>query len=233
MSVLVHNDWAELLHDEVRKPYFKQLWGWLKQEYEQNVVYPPFEHIFSALQYTSYEDTKVVIVGQDPYHGPGQAHGLSFSVQPGVKIPPSLQNMLKESAADVGTTMPDHGYLAPWAKQGVMMLNTALTVYQGQAASHRGKGWEMFTDRVIQLLNERERPVVFVLWGSHAQAKLSMIDANRHGIVKGPHPSPLSAHRGFFGSKPFSKVNTYLRQFGEPEIEWQLPAMEAIRQQSF
>ena len=220
--------WAALLHDEIRQPYFKQLWGWLKQEYERTVVYPPFDLIFSALHYTSYADTKVVIVGQDPYHGPGQAHGLSFSVQPGVRIPPSLVNMLKESASDIGTTMPQHGCLIPWAKQGVLMLNTVLTVRQGQAASHRGMGWERFTDRIIQLLNEREQPVVFVLWGSFAQAKQAMIDTRRHGIVKGPHPSPLSAHRGFFGSRPFSQVNEWLRSRGETEIDWQLPPVSDI-----
>lgn len=219
----VQNDWAELLHEEVRQPYFKQLWSWLREEYERAVVYPPYDHIFSALNVTSYSDTKIVIVGQDPYHGPGQAHGLSFSVQPGVKLPPSLQNMFKEGAADVGLKMPNNGSLLHWAKQGVLMLNTVLTVEQGQAASHRGKGWEKFTDRIIQLLNDRDRPIIFVLWGSHAQAKTSMIDLSKHYIVQAPHPSPLSAHRGFFGSKPYSKINNKLREWGEQEIDWQVP----------
>lgn len=219
----VQNDWAELLHEEVRQPYFKQLWGWLREEYERAVIYPPYELIFSALNATSYADTKIVIVGQDPYHGPGQAHGLSFSVQPGVKLPPSLQNMFKEGAADVGLKMPNNGSLMHWAKQGVLMLNTVLTVEQGQAASHRGKGWEKFTDRIIQLLNDRDRPIIFVLWGSHAQAKASMIDLSKHYIVQAPHPSPLSAHRGFFGSKPYSKINNKLREWGEQEIDWQVP----------
>lgn len=225
MSWKVNNDWSEQLHDEVRKPYFIELWQTLKQEYEQHTVYPPFDRIFTAFQLTPYADVRVVIVGQDPYHGPNQAHGLSFSVLPGVKIPPSLQNMLKESAADVGTTMPNHGYLASWAEQGVMMLNTVLTVREGQANSHKGLGWETFTDRVIQVLNDRDKPIIFVLWGSHAQAKLKMIDSTRHYIIKGPHPSPLSAHRGFFGSKPFSEINRVLEQWGEQPINWQLPLL--------
>lgn len=223
MGTHVQNDWAGFLHDEVRQPYFKRLWGWLRAEYEHAIIYPSYEFIFSALNATSYEDTKVVIVGQDPYHGPGQAHGLSFSVQPGVKLPPSLHNMFKECAADVGISIPNHGNLLHWANQGVLMLNTVLTVAQGQAASHRGKGWEKFTDRIIQLLNERQRPVVFVLWGSHAQAKASMINLSKHYIIQTAHPSPLSAHRGFFGSRPYSKINSKLRMWGEQEIDWQIP----------
>ncbi|MGZ9585104.1 uracil-DNA glycosylase [Paenibacillus marinisediminis] len=223
MSWNVENDWSDKLRDEMRKPYFMQMWGQLKQEYEQHTVYPPFDQIFTAFQLTSYANTKVVIVGQDPYHGPNQAHGLSFSVLPGLRIPPSLLNMLKESAEDVGTKMPNHGYLASWANQGVMMLNTVLTVREGQANSHKGFGWEQFTDRVIELLNEREQPIVFVLWGGHAQAKAKMIDKGRHAIVQAPHPSPLSAHRGFFGSKPFSKINAELEKWGEQPIDWQLP----------
>ncbi|UHA75806.1 uracil-DNA glycosylase [Paenibacillus sp. 481] len=222
MHSMVNNDWADLLRDEIRQPYFRQLWGWLKEQYEDQTIYPQYDHIFSALNYTAYQDTKVVILGQDPYHGPGQAHGLSFSVLPGVPAPPSLRNMFKECAADVGTTIPNHGYLAPWAEQGVLMLNTVLTVMQGQAASHRNRGWEQFTDTIITLLNERERPMVFVLWGSHAQAKIKLIDTSKHAIIKGPHPSPLSAHRGFFGSRPFSQINEQLRRFEEPEINWQL-----------
>jgi len=223
VATFVHNDWAELLHDEVRQPYFKKLWSWLRIEYKQTIIYPPFELIFAAFHTTSYQQTKVVIVGQDPYHGLEQAHGLSFSVQPGVKIPPSLKNMYKECVTDVGIKTPNHGYLLSWAKQGVFMLNTVLTVAQGQAASHRGKGWEKFTDRVIQLLNERERPVIFVLWGSHAQAKQAMIHTAKHYVIQAPHPSPLSAHRGFFGSRPYSKINAKLKEWGEAEIDWQLP----------
>ncbi|WP_186786104.1 uracil-DNA glycosylase [Paenibacillus agilis] len=221
----VDNDWSEKLHDEVRMPYFKQLWSWLKGEYEREEIYPPYDQLFTAFRLTSYEDTKVVIVGQDPYHGPGQAHGLSFSVRPGVRIPPSLLNMLKEGASDVGITMPNHGSLTSWAEQGVLLLNTVLTVRAGQAASHKGMGWEQFTDRVIELLNEREKPIIFVLWGSHAQAKAKMIDQKKHFIVQSPHPSPLSAHRGFMGSKPYSKINAKLREWEETEIDWQLPQL--------
>lgn len=223
MGTHVQNDWAALLHDEVRQPYFKRLWGWLQGEYERAIIYPPYDLIFSALNATSYQDTKIVIVGQDPYHGPGQAHGLSFSVQPGVNLPPSLQNMFKECAADVGAAIPNHGNLLHWANQGILMLNAVLTVAQGQTASHRGRGWEKFTDRIIQLLNERQRPVVFVLWGSYAQAKANMIDLSQHYIIQSPHPSPLSAHRGFFGSRPYSKINSKLREWDEQEINWQIP----------
>ncbi|MBD8496805.1 uracil-DNA glycosylase [Paenibacillus arenosi] len=225
MAMKVDNDWSEMLHDEVRKLYFKQLWSWLKGEYEREEIYPPYDQLFTAFRLTSYKDAKVVIVGQDPYHGPGQAHGLSFSVRPGVRIPPSLLNMLKEGASDVGITMPNHGSLTSWAEQGVLLLNTVLTVRAGQAASHKGMGWEQFTDRVIELLNEREKPIIFVLWGSHAQAKAKMIDQKKHFIVQSPHPSPLSAHRGFMGSKPYSKINAKLREWGEPEIDWQLPQL--------
>ncbi|TVX94215.1 uracil-DNA glycosylase [Paenibacillus agilis] len=225
MTMKVDNDWSEKLHDEVRMPYFKQLWSWLKGEYEREEIYPPYDQLFTAFRLTSYEDTKVVIVGQDPYHGPGQAHGLSFSVRPGVRIPPSLLNMLKEGASDVGITMPNHGSLTSWAEQGVLLLNTVLTVRAGQAASHKGMGWEQFTDRVIELLNEREKPIIFVLWGSHAQAKAKMIDQKKHFIVQSPHPSPLSAHRGFMGSKPYSKINAKLREWEETEIDWQLPQL--------
>lgn len=225
VAMKVDNDWSAKLHDEVRMPYFKQLWSWLKGEYEREEIYPPYDQLFTAFRLTSYEDTKVVIVGQDPYHGPGQAHGLSFSVRPGVRIPPSLLNMLKEGASDVGITMPNHGSLASWAEQGVLLLNTVLTVRAGQAASHKGMGWEQFTDRVIELLNERDKPIIFVLWGSHAQAKVKMIDQKKHFIVQSPHPSPLSAHRGFMGSKPYSKINAKLREWDEVEIDWQLPQL--------
>lgn len=223
MLVNLNNDWSEHLNEEMQKPYFIQLLTLLEQEYDQYVVYPPQEHLMSAFEWTSYAQTKVVIVGQDPYHGPGQAHGLSFSVLPGVKLPPSLLNMLKEAASDVGTEIPNHGYLASWAEQGVLMLNTVLTVREGEANSHKGLGWEHFTDRVIQLLNEREQPIVFVLWGSHAQSKAKMVDVSKHRILMSPHPSPLSAYRGFFGSKPYSQINEQLIQWGSEPIDWQLP----------
>ena len=195
----------------------------MKEEYSTHVVYPKKEDIFNALEYTSYENTKVVILGQDPYHGPNQAHGLSFSVQPGVKTPPSLLNMYKELRDEYGYDIPNNGYLVKWAEQGVLLLNTVLTVRQGEANSHKGKGWEHFTDRVIELLNEREKPVIFILWGRHAQAKKKLITNSNHHIIESVHPSPLSARRGFFGSKPYSKVNTILANMGEREIDWEIP----------
>lgn len=195
----------------------------MKEEYSTHVVYPKKEDIFNALEYTSYENTKVVILGQDPYHGPNQAHGLSFSVQPGIKTPPSLLNMYKELRDEYGYDIPNNGYLVKWAEQGVLLLNTVLTVRQGEANSHKGKGWEHFTDRVIELLNEREKPVIFILWGRHAQAKKKLITNTKHHIIESVHPSPLSARRGFFGSKPYSKVNTILANMGEREIDWEIP----------
>lgn len=179
--------------------------------------------IFNALHYTPFHKVKVVILGQDPYHGPNQAHGLSFSVKPGVPAPPSLKNIFKELHDDLGCTIPNHGHLVHWAKQGVLLLNTVLTVRQGQPQSHRGKGWENFTTRVIELLNEKDSPVVYILWGASAQAKQALIDTSKHFILKAPHPSPLSAHRGFFGSKPFSKTNRILEQQGQDPIDWQIP----------
>ncbi|MDN6691947.1 MAG: uracil-DNA glycosylase, partial [Enterococcus sp.] len=180
-------------------------------------------HIFEALELTPYDQVKVVILGQDPYHGADQAHGLSFSVQPGVKIPPSLRNIYQELQSDLGIPPVQHGNLVRWAEQGVLMLNTVLTVREGQAYSHRGKGWEQLTDAIIERLNEREKPIVFILWGKPAQEKIKMIDTTKHAIVKSVHPSPLSAHRGFFGSKPFSKANQFLEGWGEQPIDWQLP----------
>lgn len=214
------NDWDEVLKEELGKPYFKELMNWLDGEYEEHTVYPPREFLFQALKLTSYEDTKAVVLGQDPYHGPGQAHGLSFSVLPGVRIPPSLHNMYKELATDLDCPAPTTGTLTPWAQQGVLLLNTVLTVRDGQPGSHQGKGWERFTDAVIEALNRRERPVVFVLWGSHAQKKGQMIDTTRHEIIASAHPSPLAARRGFFGSRPFSRVNLFLEQQGEAPIDW-------------
>ncbi|MCP1309441.1 uracil-DNA glycosylase [Paenibacillus tyrfis] len=223
MAAILQNDWAPLLEDQFQAPYYHRLRSFLKQEYATRTVYPDMHDIFNALHYTSYADTKVVILGQDPYHGPGQAHGLSFSVKPGIPAPPSLQNIFKELQSDLGCSIPDNGCLVPWAEQGVLLLNTVLTVRQGEAHSHKGQGWETFTDRVISLLNEREKPIVFVLWGSPAQQKMQLITEQRHFIVRSVHPSPLSAHRGFFGSRPFSQVNDFLRSIGSAGIDWQLP----------
>jgi uracil-DNA glycosylase len=220
---VLHNDWSPILEEEFRKPYYLSLGKFLEEEYQTKVVYPKEEDIFSALYISSYANTKVVILGQDPYHGPGQAHGLSFSVKPGVKKPPSLQNMFQELHTDLGCTIPDNGYLVKWAEQGVLLLNAVLTVREGEPNSHKGKGWELFTDRVIQALNERAEPVVFILWGSYAGAKGSQIDANKHRIIRSPHPSPLSSHRGFFGSKPFSRANQYVLELGGTPIDWQIP----------
>jgi uracil-DNA glycosylase len=223
VAPVLKNDWADLLAAEFEKPYYQQLRAFLIEEYRRGVVYPDMYDIFNALHYTPYSKTKVCILGQDPYHGPGQAHGLSFSVKPGVPPPPSLQNIFKELHDDLGCKIPNHGCLEHWARQGVLLLNTVLTVRRGQANSHRGKGWEQFTDRVIQLLNEREKPVVFILWGKNAQAKKAMIDATRHLIIESAHPSPYSAHAGFFGSRPFSRANEFLRRIGETPIDWEIP----------
>ena len=189
-------------------------------EYERETIFPKKEDIFNAFHYTPYEETKVVILGQDPYHGPNQAHGFSFSVKPNVAIPPSLRNIFKELNADLDIPIPNHGFLVNWANQGVLLLNTVLTVRAHQANSHRGKGWEMFTDEVIKVLNERKQPIVFILWGKNAQVKKAMIDSRKHFILEAPHPSPLSAHRGFFGSKPFSKTNQFLQSIGKEPINW-------------
>lgn len=216
------NDWDEQLREEVDKPYFNDLRYALAKEYKLHTVYPSKENLFQALKLTSYEHTKVVILGQDPYHGPGQAHGLSFSVLPGVRIPPSLVNIYKELHSDLGVPIPNNGYLVPWAKQGVLLLNTVMTVRDGQANSHKGLGWERFTDAVIEKLNEREKPVVFILWGSHAQKKGAFIDRHKHLVLESVHPSPLSAHRGFFGSRPFSKANAFLASQGMEPIDWTL-----------
>lgn len=222
---ILHNDWAPLLEPEFDKPYYKQLHQFLAEEYRTATVYPDKYNIFTALHSTGYAATKAIILGQDPYHGPGQAHGLSFSVQPGVSTPPSLQNMFKELQADLGIPIPRHGHLLSWAEQGVLMLNTVMTVRESSPNSHKAKGWETFTDRIIALLNDRSQPVVFVLWGSHAQQKRQQIDTSRHFIIQSPHPSPLSAHRGFFGSRPFSSINRCLKQIGSPEIDWKLPEL--------
>lgn len=226
MMALIDNGWEPMLAEEFEKAYYLDLREFLLEEYRTRTVFPAQDDIFNALKYTDYDDVKVVILGQDPYHGHGQAHGLSFSVKPGVKVPPSLRNIYKELKADLGCGIPGHGYLKKWADQGVLLLNTVLTVREGEANSHRGKGWEHFTDKVITLLNEREKPVVFILWGKPAQSKLKLIDEAKHKIIKSVHPSPLSARRGFFGSKPFSKVNEMLKEQGDQEIDWQIENLE-------
>ncbi|QDP42029.1 uracil-DNA glycosylase [Radiobacillus deserti] len=210
------------MQEEMEKDYFKSLQQFLRQEYEQHIIYPKKEQVFNALRLTSLSDCKVCILGQDPYHGPNQAHGLSFSVQPGQKIPPSLRNMYKELQNDLNVPVPKDGYLVKWAKQGVLLLNTVLTVRDGQPNSHQKKGWETFTNRIIEVLNNRSEPVIFLLWGKHAQDKQKLIHAQHHHILVAPHPSPLSARRGFFGSKPFSKINDLLVKEGVEKIDWNL-----------
>ncbi|WP_417604228.1 uracil-DNA glycosylase [Oceanimonas baumannii] len=217
--------WSDVLDPEKQKPYFQQAMQTVRAARDAGaVIYPPKEDMFRALELTALSQVKVVMLGQDPYHGPGQAHGLCFSVRPGIKVPPSLRNMYKELETDIsGFITPEHGFLESWAKQGVLMLNTVLTVEQGKAHSHAGLGWETFTDRVIQAVNDHCEGVVFLLWGSHAQKKGSHIDRQRHHVLSGPHPSPLSAYRGFFGCKHFSQTNQLLQDTGKKPIDWQLP----------
>lgn len=222
MSIL-KNDWAHILAEEFDKPYYLKLRETLKEEYQRYTVYPDMYDIFNALHLTSYKQARVVILGQDPYHGPGQAHGLSFSVKPGIKPPPSLQNIYKELQTDLNCSIPQHGYLVHWAKQGVLLLNTVLTVRESSPNSHKGLGWETFTDQVIHQLNARMTPLVFILWGKHAQEKAALLDRSRHHIIASPHPSPFSAHRGFLGSRPFSRANQFLLAQGLEPIDWQLP----------
>jgi uracil-DNA glycosylase len=220
---MFQNDWDEQLNEETGKTYFNDLRYALAREYKLNTVYPSKENLFQALKLTSYEHTKVVILGQDPYHGPGQAHGLSLSVLPGVRIPPSLNNIYKELHSDLGLPIPNNGYLVHWAKQGVLLLNTVLTVREGEANSHKDLGWERFTDAVIEKLNERDKPIVFILWGSHAQKKGAFVDREKHLVLKSVHPSPLSSHRGFFGSRPFSSTNAFLESHNMDPIDWTIP----------
>ena len=224
MKTLIHNDWQDVLAPEFEKEYYQQLHAFLKDEYQHHRVYPDMYHIFQAFEWTPFSQVKVVILGQDPYHGPHQAHGLSFSVQPGVPVPPSLQNIYKELQDDLGIAPVNHGYLKKWADQGVLLLNSVLTVRDGQAFSHQGHGWERLTDVAIHQLSERPKPVVFILWGRAAQNKMTLIDQTRNIVIKSAHPSPLSASRGFFGSRPFSKANAALTAMGEEPIDWQLPA---------
>ncbi|QKS73349.1 uracil-DNA glycosylase [Paenalkalicoccus suaedae] len=223
MKQAFDNDWQEQLGPELDKPYFHKLREFLKEEYKHHRIYPPKDEVMSAFHTTSYSDTKVVILGQDPYHGFGQAHGLSFSVRPGVTLPPSLRNIYKELHNDLGLPIPEHGYLQSWAKQGVLLLNTVLTVREGTPQSHQGQGWEEFTNQAIDQLNKRDRPVIFLLWGKHAQGKKERIDTEKHRILESPHPSPFSATRGFFGSRPFSKINDILVEWQEEPIDWELP----------
>ncbi|HMM68887.1 MAG TPA: uracil-DNA glycosylase [Gudongella oleilytica] len=222
MKEIFKNSWQEILLPEMEKPYYKKLRQFLIEEYKTNTIYPDMYSIFNALHYTDYNDVKAVILGQDPYHGPNQAHGLSFSVKRGVPAPPSLVNIYKEMQDDLGFPIPNHGCLEKWAREGVLLLNTVLTVRKGEANSHRDKGWEQFTDHIIRLLNERDKPIVFILWGTPAIRKESMIDQTRHYVIKSPHPSPLSAYRGFFGSRPFSRANHFLEDNGVGPIDWRL-----------
>ncbi len=218
----INNDWLEVLSQEFKKPYYRDLYEFVKAEYNSTKVFPPSEEIFTAFELTPLKQVKVVILGQDPYHNDGQAHGLCFSVKPGVEAPPSLVNIYKELQDDLGCYIPDNGYLVKWAKQGVLMLNTVLTVRAHMANSHHGRGWEEFTDAAIKALNLVNRPIVFILWGRPAQLKRRMLDNPMHLIIEAPHPSPLSAYRGFFGSKPFSKTNDFLEQHGIKGIDWQI-----------
>ncbi len=214
--------WAEALKPEFKKPYYKKLFQTVAQEYQTRQIFPSGEDIFNAFHFTPLDQVKVVILGQDPYHGEGQAHGLCFSVKPEVEIPPSLVNIYQELEEDIGCYIPNNGYLEKWARQGVLLLNTVLTVRAHQANSHRGIGWEEFTDAAIRVLAQQERPMVFILWGKPAQSKESMITNPLHLVLKSPHPSPLSAYRGFFGSHVFSKTNTYLESHGLTPIDWQI-----------
>lgn len=216
------NDWDEILKDEFEKPYYKELRAFLKREYSTRRIYPEMNDIFNSLKCSSFKDTRVVIIGQDPYHGAGQAHGMCFSVKKGVEPPPSLKNIFKELESDVGFKIPDHGELTAWAKQGVLLLNTVLTVREGAPNSHKGKGWESFTDRVISELNKKDTPVVFLLWGANAKAKAKIIDNPRHVKLETVHPSPLSAYGGFFGCRHFSKTNEILIASGQEPIDWQI-----------
>jgi len=220
---MITNDWLPVLKSEFGKPYYKKLYQTVGQEYRTQTVYPPGQEIFSAFDFTPYEKVKVVILGQDPYHEPGQAHGLSFSVKPGLEIPPSLQNIYKELQTEYGCRIPNNGYLKYWAEQGVLMLNTILTVRAHRALSHQGIGWEEFTDAAIREINRIDRPVVFMLWGAPAGKKAVMLNNQRHLVLRAPHPSPLSAYRGFFGCGHFRKCNHFLVQNGQTPIDWQIP----------
>ena len=221
MTIALHQSWLSELQAELDAPYMAALKSFLAAERDAGKqIYPKGSEWFNALNLTPLDKVRVVILGQDPYHGEGQAHGLCFSVRHGVKPPPSLLNIYKELMSDLGATAPHHGNLEAWAAQGVLLLNSVLTVEAGKAASHQGKGWERFTDAIVRLVNDQPRPIAFVLWGNYAQKKAGFVDANRHLVIKSVHPSPLSVHNGFFGSKPFSKINSFLQTTGQPEIRW-------------
>ena len=219
----IPSSWRPLLKAEITKPYFHDLQQFVIREQQTRTVYPPENEIFSALKLTPYDKVKVLLLGQDPYPGKDQAHGLCFSVKPGIKPPASLRNIYKELQSDVGFRIPNNGYLVPWARQGILMLNAVLTVRAGEPNSHKGRGWETFTDSIISKVSEHDSPVIFVLWGAYAQKKIKLIDTRRHVIIQSAHPSPLSARNGFFGSRPFSATNKALRKAGESEIDWQIP----------
>lgn len=218
----IENDWLEVLNQEFRKPYYRKLYEFVKEEYNTRLVFPPAEDLFNAFHLTPLSKVKVVILGQDPYHNVGQAHGLSFSVKPGEKIPPSLQNIYQELHEDCGCTIPEHGYLIKWAEQGVLLLNTVLTVRAHEANSHQGMGWEEFTDAAIRAVNAQDRGIVYLLWGRPAQSKMKMITNPKHLVLTAPHPSPLSAYRGFFGCRHFSQANAFLQKDGQSPIDWQI-----------
>jgi uracil-DNA glycosylase len=219
----IPESWQSIVGAERAKPYFRNLEAFVDAERAKVTVFPPTQDVFNALKTTPYENVNVLLLGQDPYHDDNQAHGLCFSVRLGVRPPPSLVNIFRELRDDVGCRIPNNGYLVPWAEQGILMLNAVLTVRAHQPNSHKGKGWEIFTDEILRKVSDRESPVVFVLWGGYAQKKLGMIDTTRHAIVQSAHPSPLSAHNGFFGSRPFSAINRALKAAGKPEIDWQIP----------
>ncbi|MBR2760016.1 MAG: uracil-DNA glycosylase [Solobacterium sp.] len=219
---MIHNEWYPWLKEEWDQPYFRQLSAFLKVQYANKEIYPPRTQVFSAFEVCDLPDIRVVILGQDPYHEPHQAHGMCFSVNPGIEIPPSLQNIYAELKTDCGCYIPNNGYLLPWAKQGVFLLNTVMTVERGRANSHQGRGWETFTDHVIQKINEKEDPVAFLLWGRNARSKIPMIDESKHLVLEAAHPSPLSAYRGFFGCRHFSRANAFLKSNGKEPVNWQI-----------
>lgn len=225
MSYTLPESWLPALGDEVSKPYFKELTELVEQERERHQVYPPRDEVFAALEATPFDQVKVLLLGQDPYHGAGQGHGLCFSVRPGVKTPPSLRNMFKEMKEELGHPVPDNGFLMPWARQGVLLVNAVLTVREAEPNSHKGKGWEKFTDAVIKAVADRPDPAVFVLWGNYAKKKLRLIDTERHAVVQGAHPSPLSA-RLFLGSRPFTRINEAVAAQGHTAIDWRIPDLK-------
>ena len=219
---MIHNEWYPWLKEEWDQPYFRQLSAFLKVQYANKEIYPPRTQVFSAFEVCDLPDIRVVILGQDPYHEPHQAHGMCFSVNPGIEIPPSLQNIYAELKTDCGCYIPNNGYLLPWAKQGVFLLNTVMTVERGRANSHQGRGWETFTDHVIQKINAKDDPVAFLLWGRNARSKIPMIDESKHLVLEAAHPSPLSAYRGFFGCRHFSRANAFLKSNGKEPVNWQI-----------